>query len=207
MIDDVGSVARLADHHNRLEAGDRPRHLRVVQLGLPEQLAPQAPPGGPGHEAALMRFPLGRHPESFGPRRRCVPGGTAPHASRYLRDNGTSATGSAATIRPPRRTVPSARSTVTGGHARPAIRLSLRTDRVPDTATSRRSPPIRAAMPASIAARETNVADNEAGVRPSPPQCAPYRRGSAPSTVALPSPSGPQAKWPALSMSSGRTPK
>ena len=62
-------------------------------------------------------------------------------------------------------------------------------------------------MPASSAAADTNVVETLAAARPIAPQSGPYRVGSAPWTLALPSPIALQATMPPLKTITGFTPK
>ena len=62
-------------------------------------------------------------------------------------------------------------------------------------------------MPASSEAAETNVVETAAGASPVAPQSGPYRVGSAPWTLALPSPIALHATTPPLKTMNGFTPK
>ncbi len=53
-----------ARHHGHgLEPGDRPRHRRIGLACLVDAVAPELGAARPGHPAALVRRPLGRHRE------------------------------------------------------------------------------------------------------------------------------------------------
>jgi len=65
-VADLGLVARVADHRERLETGDRAGDPGVVGLRVVEPVQPQLTPSGPGHQAARVRSPLRGHRESGG---------------------------------------------------------------------------------------------------------------------------------------------
>ena len=81
------------------------------------------------------------------------------------------------------------------------------TVRTPVTGLRLLAVPRRRPRPESIESEDTNRALRADGLMPMPPNMGPYEVGSAPATVAFPSPIGPQATNPPFITTSGLMPK